>query len=142
LPSQAPEEIASPIVKRYDELISTPSSASERKRRREHLADQELLKSASKVQSASDASGGFPNQQNSDIYSGAAAFSGHHLHGGSSGSASHAFRPSSEAGAQSSRSAFSSPQLNQLFASPERVRKLSDEEKRYLHILFEDSEAS
>jgi hypothetical protein len=38
--------------------------------------------------------------------------------------------PSVAAGALLPRSALSSPQLSQLFASPERARKLSDEEKR------------
>lgn len=38
--------------------------------------------------------------------------------------------PSVAGGALLPRSALSSPQLSQLFASPERARKLSDEEKR------------
>jgi hypothetical protein len=126
LSQEEPTTVSSPIVKRFDELTSAPSSAQERKRRREKLIDPEVLKSAAKNQAITIVQPA-PSTPAHDFSVKAAAPHGYPA------------APAWDAAAQRMsiagttplpRSALSSPQTAMLFASPERVRKLSDEERR------------
>jgi hypothetical protein len=132
MPEEETQTISSPIVKRFDDLANAPGSAQERKRRREKLVDTEALKSASKNQAVSESSF---NTSIAQAYTGMSPSpyeSTSYLQQNYVVSPSWATtnQPSIGGGAQLPRSAFSSPQLTQLFASPERARKLSDAEKR------------
>ncbi len=123
--------VSSPIVKRFDELANAPGSAQERKRRREKLVDQEVLKSAAKNQAVTEASSHMPNPQHSTSFVTspyAAALYSQQSYAASPMWGAVVQPPSVGGGVHLSRSALTSPQL---FASPERVRKHSDEEKRY-----------
>ncbi len=123
---------SSPIVKRFDELASAPSSAQDRKRRREKLIDPEVLKSAAKTQAITVVQPAPMTPVGRD-------FSVGPLPPHAAAPHSYPAAPAWDAAAQRMsiagttplpRSALSSPQTAMLFASPERVRKLSDEERR------------
>jgi hypothetical protein len=122
---EAPILVSSPIVKQFDELANAPGSAQERKRRREKLVDQEVLKSAAKNQAVTEVPSGMPNPQYAATYVASPyvqqGYAASPVWGGA------VQRPSVGGGVHLPRSALTSPQL---FASPERVRKHSDEEKR------------
>ena len=132
---EAPQQASSPIVVRFDQLANHPGSASERKRRRDRLADQELLKSAAKNQA------GTHNPSDHTNHFGVGVQSPYEMaplvyqtrSTPSNWGVAAQRPPSAGGGTPLPRSTFSSPQTNQLFSSPnpiERVRKLSDEEKR------------
>jgi hypothetical protein len=133
MPEEETQTISSPIVKRFDDLANAPGSAQERKRRREKLLDNEALKSASKNQAVMESSfntsisQAYPGMSPSP-YESTSYLQRNYVVTPPWGST---LQPSIGGGAQLPRSALSSPQLSQLFASPERARKLSDTEKRY-----------
>lgn len=127
---EAPILVSSPIVKQFDELANAPGSAQERKRRREKLVDQEVLKSAAKNQAVTEVPSGMPNPQYTASYLASPHEAGAYAQQGYAASpmwGAAVQRPSVGGGVHLPRSALTSPQL---FASPERVRKHSDEEKR------------
>ncbi len=128
---EAPVLVSSPIVKQFDDLANAPGSAQERKRRREKLVDQEVLKSAAKNQAVTEVPSGMPNPHYFASYVASPYEAAAHAQQGYAASpvwGAAVQRPSvGGVGVHLPRSALTSPQL---FASPERVRKHSDEEKR------------
>ena len=125
-----PQLVSSPIVRRFDELANAPSSASERKRRREKLTDQEVVKSAAKTQAVVQTFPTFSDQQQFGAIAVSPRVAESYVPNASPAWDASAQRLSVGANAPLPRSALSSPQLSTLFASPDRVRKQSDEEKR------------
>lgn len=117
-------------MRRFDELANAPSSASERKRRREKLTDQEVVKSAAKTQAVVQTFPTFSDQQQFGAIAVSPRVAEPYVPNASPAWDASAQRLSVGANAPLPRSALSSPQLSTLFASPDRVRKQSDEEKR------------
>ena len=130
LHEEEPQLVSSPIVRRFDELANAPSSASERKRRREKLTDQEVVKSAAKTQAVVQTFPTFSDQQQFGAIAVSPRVAEPYVPNASPAWDASAQRLSVGANAPLPRSALSSPQLSTLFASPDRVRKQSDEEKR------------
>jgi hypothetical protein len=126
LREEEPQVVSSPIVKRFDELASAPSSAQERKRRREKLIDPDVVKSAAKNQAVANVqpAPSLPSHHEFSVVSPQGALTSPVWDAVTQ-------RAPNAGGTPLPRSALSSPQVALLFASPERVRKLSDEERRY-----------
>ncbi len=119
-------------MKRFDELANAPSSAQERKRRRDKLTDQDIVKSAAKNQAVVQTFPSFPDHQDLSAVAMSPRVAATYAPTASPAWHASAQRPSVGGDTVLPRSALSSPQLATLFASPDRVRKQSDEEKRCL----------
>jgi hypothetical protein len=126
-----PQPVSSPIVKLFDQLAQTHSSASERKRRREKLMDQDVVKSAAKSQAVVHALSNAPDHQHLAANAHSSLARAPYIFEASPAWDGSAQRVSASGGVPLPRSALSSPQLSVLFASPDRARIQSDEEKRY-----------